>query len=247
MAHRRTGFTLVELLVVIGIIALLISILVPTLSKAREASVRTKCASNLRQLGVLWYNYSVAYRGYFPDCLEYGGTWEILSPVKKEAFVDMTKTKDGKIFYCPTARGYSQPAKDNNMAELDWNEQINTGIGMAHHIGYAIYAHNGNAIQWNRYFSVNGTSSTRPSLPPPTKASNKQMAALPMLMDSVQLFLPPHEPIRTWSYSNHFDPRLLVPFGGNTLFGDGHVTWRTFKEHDKMIMWSSNLDHERWW
>ena len=64
--RRQRAFTLVELLVVIGIIAILIGILLPTLSRAKDAAARTACLSNLRQVSDLLRMYSVQYKDAVP-------------------------------------------------------------------------------------------------------------------------------------------------------------------------------------
>jgi prepilin-type N-terminal cleavage/methylation domain-containing protein/prepilin-type processing-associated H-X9-DG protein len=70
---RRRGFTLVELLVVVSIIALLISILLPSLSKAREQARSMKCMSNLKQFGSAHHMYSNDEDGYFVPVHGEGG------------------------------------------------------------------------------------------------------------------------------------------------------------------------------
>src|SRR4051812_347688 len=61
--QRRRAFTLVELLVVIGIIAILIAILLPVLNKVKEQANATKCMANMRELAKMWYQYANENKG----------------------------------------------------------------------------------------------------------------------------------------------------------------------------------------
>lgn len=72
---RRAGFTLVELLVVIGIVALLVSILLPALGHARDQARATTCAANLRNIGTGLQAYLTKFENYFPPFVN-GGLWQ---------------------------------------------------------------------------------------------------------------------------------------------------------------------------
>src|SRR5690242_7369735 len=70
--QRRKAFTLVELLVVIGIIALLISILLPALQKARAHAQTIVCLSNQRQIYIALHSYATDWKGWIPKPVDDG-------------------------------------------------------------------------------------------------------------------------------------------------------------------------------
>jgi prepilin-type N-terminal cleavage/methylation domain-containing protein/prepilin-type processing-associated H-X9-DG protein len=111
---QRRGFTLVELLVVIGIIAILIGILLPSLLRARAASRSVACKSNLRQLVLATHMFAQEHQGFLPKAQNNGsatmkgwntrvGTrWEFTEPFWAWEHVLLKYMKNNKgVFGCP--------------------------------------------------------------------------------------------------------------------------------------------------
>jgi prepilin-type N-terminal cleavage/methylation domain-containing protein/prepilin-type processing-associated H-X9-DG protein len=101
--RRRPAFTLVELLVVIGIIALLISILLPALSKAQQQAQQTVCMSNMRNLGQAVAIYQAENHGAFPSM---GANWSanhINAPTVWSELTSIPVASTAR--YCPTVAG----------------------------------------------------------------------------------------------------------------------------------------------
>ena len=109
---RRKAFTLIELLVVISIIALLMSILLATLSRAREQAKRIVCLSNQRQIGMSLLQYTDDYGGRYPSsstrAMNAFLTFELRQ--KRAKWGNLGRLFDTKIitqpkhFYCPSQR-----------------------------------------------------------------------------------------------------------------------------------------------
>jgi len=136
--QKRAGFTLVELLVVIGIIAVLISILLPTLSSARNSAKNVQCLSNLRQIGTSCVMYMQFNKGVLPPFRfestadggwTPGGFWANF--LNEQKYLRGNAGLSSNVFLCP-----------NSLDELETNFWISPPSRTAN-CGYFLYQGSG--------------------------------------------------------------------------------------------------------
>ena len=138
---RKNGFTLVELLVVIGIIALLISILLPALNNARRQANTVKCAAALKQIGNAFQIYAIDNKGWWPSGRDRVGlddkkdwrSWtdliqKYLQKVPPENAYDVSRNRRNSIVWgCPE---WTKSQDFDSKAEYFRGENIYTGYAM---------------------------------------------------------------------------------------------------------------------
>jgi prepilin-type processing-associated H-X9-DG protein/prepilin-type N-terminal cleavage/methylation domain-containing protein len=240
---RTKGFTLVELLVVIGIIALLIGILMPALTKAREQANATKCAANLHAMGQAMTMYTQQYNCY-PGHVALGRTTFAIWPTRLRAFLN----GDQDVFLCPSQQpGFawqkiivSETTSVTKATNLESKYGYNTGEVLldVFRIPFS-YGYN----DWGCDPRNQGTD-----------ISNDDQRGLGGDIDAVRKSKVIHE-LRTsrvkrasemiaiadttantlWDFNidplNPGEwPGKIHSKGANVLFCDGHVTWSTQKE-----------------
>ena len=240
-SHARRGFTLVELLVVIGIIAVLIGILLPSLSKARKQANGVACAANLHSMGQALAIYISSYHCY-PAAYGQGGTTGsdpyAIWPVRLRNVMDGSR----KAFWCPETDPSFMWKPGNNPAVQQFaNSPVAYGYGyeqgesvlqcnlIQFSYGYNDWGSAGPTTDPTMAFGLGGdagwgqfgVAGREPNASEIAKSADciiiTDVVARTPSAGSFLFNVDPHDPLQS--------PSKLHYGGSNALFCDGHVSW----------------------
>jgi prepilin-type processing-associated H-X9-DG protein len=217
---------LVELLIVIGIIALLAALLLPALRVARETAQRTRCAAQLRQLGAALIAYANSNRGSLPAWSGWH-TWprglpeDTEGPTWTEEMIPFIGSPDSQAYNCPSYPGHCR----NYFLSAIWasvNNRHSTPLS---------------SIRMSSRFIVSGDITEINVYPPPYGTNDHTMADADYSDEA--------RPLITFGG----DGFVMHRGGNNVLFDDGHVeTYLDFDIHEmtfhpkRMMSWTDVRD-----
>src|SRR3989339_830506 len=269
---RTTGFTLVELLVVISIIALLLAILMPSLSKAREQAVRIVCASNMKSTGTSMSMYISDNKGtlppdYMPPRASGKDDGDLTNCFWQQKLISYTK--NGKIFTCSnyekyfstssSAKGvvpqeylYNQVNKDTN-----WYYWYTSGeapsFGYNHRalgcagwgVGFGCYQRTGSVL-------TSEAGMRLPVLQVKVEQIKNSSGAI-LCLDNVSSFaIPPSmvvdsgQPLSNSKWVELYHPKkFLHNKGVDVLYVDCHAVWKNIESPEFKPV-AAGQDHYSW-
>jgi len=204
----RAGFTLIELLIVIAILSLLMSILIPALTRAKELARRAKCSAGLHGWGLRMHTYVTDFNGWFP-WMQTGSTAYML--------IDQAGRGGGYGPDDPRDFDDSRVKHFHLLGYVESEEHLNCPC--ATKVTGRIMPDG--TIRWLGYFQVGvGTD-----LSPKRDSNLGEPSQWPFISDN--LWMPadssaPSEGTSNYRWSNH-NPG--DPQGANCVYADGHVEW----------------------
>jgi prepilin-type N-terminal cleavage/methylation domain-containing protein len=229
---KSNAFTLVELLVVISIIALLLSILIPSLNSARQYARRVVCGSQAKQIGLGLAIYANQNNNKLPShtVAAYTHLWDLATPTidaiaKSLGVADPNTMKD--IFYCPAA---SRTILTDELKQSYWDPPRMQ------------YSSSGSLMAWRvvgyNFLLKRPRGFTQPTVTQKTvlvwRLDIRAAATTPIITDFVYY----QSSTKRYDYVEEVRGQPMptghlkgqMPAGGDIFFVDQHVKWRSFKE-----------------